>query len=148
MTLNPSTANQMDNFAHLFVELMFFKWAHPGLFSVIFCLFKQTIQFLQQINVKKCPSIIWHRESNPRPFKNELSPITTRSGLPPILLMFEKDWKINKKMPKCVRLRLPSCGPGFESQAQHLHFTFFNLNLNCNVRRTKINKKETGNGPC
>ena len=28
----------------------------PGLFLFIFGLFKQTIQFLQQINVKKCPS--------------------------------------------------------------------------------------------
>ena len=36
-----------------------------------------------------------------------------------------------------IRLRLPSCGPGFESQAQHLHFAFFNLNLNRNVERTK-----------
>ena len=30
----------------------FFKWANPGLFFVYFCLFKQTLQFLQQINVK------------------------------------------------------------------------------------------------
>ena len=35
----------------------FFKWANPGLFSFIFGLFKQTIQFLQQINVKKVMSI-------------------------------------------------------------------------------------------
>ena len=28
------------------------KWANPGLFFVYFCLFKQTLQFLQQINVK------------------------------------------------------------------------------------------------
>ena len=27
-------------------------WTIPGLFSVYFCLFKQTIQFLQQVNVK------------------------------------------------------------------------------------------------
>ena len=36
----------------------FFKWANPGLFFVYFCLFKQILQFLQQINVKKCPSSI------------------------------------------------------------------------------------------
>ena len=30
----------------------FFKWANPGLFSFIFGLFKEAIQFLQQINVK------------------------------------------------------------------------------------------------
>ena len=28
------------------------KWANPGLFSVYFRLFKQTLKFLQQINVK------------------------------------------------------------------------------------------------
>ena len=30
------------------------KWANPGLFVFYFGLFKQTIQFLQQINMKKC----------------------------------------------------------------------------------------------
>ena len=43
-----------------------FKWANPGLFSFIFGLFEQTsIQFLQQINVKKYPSSIWSRDLNP-----------------------------------------------------------------------------------
>ena len=28
------------------------KWAIPGLFFIYFCLFKQTLQFLQQIYVK------------------------------------------------------------------------------------------------
>ena len=31
---------------------IFFKWSNPRLFSVYFCLFKQTLQFLQQIIVK------------------------------------------------------------------------------------------------
>ena len=35
-------------------QIMFFKWATPGLFLVYFRLFKQTLQFLQQIYVKKC----------------------------------------------------------------------------------------------
>ena len=43
---------------------------------VYFCSFKQTIQFLQQYNVKKCPSSI--RCWDP--------PITTRPGLPTSLL--------------------------------------------------------------
>ena len=30
--------------------LVFFKWANPGLFLLFFCLFKQTIQFLQHVN--------------------------------------------------------------------------------------------------
>ena len=29
-----------------------FKWAFPGLFFIYFCTFKQTLHFLQQINVK------------------------------------------------------------------------------------------------
>ena len=42
-------------------------------------------------------------------------------------------------------LRLPSSGPGFESQVQHL--CFFDLYFwNWNKKRTKINEKETGIG--
>ena len=55
----------------------------PGLFLFTFGLFKQTIQFLQQSNVKKFPFSIWHWDSNPQPLDHELSPITTRPGLPP-----------------------------------------------------------------
>ena len=58
--------------------------AQPGLFLFIYGLFKQTIKFLQQMNVKKsCPSSIWHWDSNPQPLEHESSPITTRPGLPP-----------------------------------------------------------------
>ena len=38
-----------------------------------------------------------------------------------------------------IRLHLPSCGPRFKSQAQHL--CFLNLYLNCDVKRQIINKK-------
>ena len=58
----------------------FKKWAIPGLF---FGLFKQTVQFLQQIYVKKCPSSIRCRDSNSQPSEREYPPITTRPGLPP-----------------------------------------------------------------
>ena len=44
---------------------------------------KQTVQFLQQINVKKCTSCIWGWDSNPRPLEHESSPITTRPGQQP-----------------------------------------------------------------
>ena len=57
----------------------------PASFLFIFGLFKQTIQFLQQINVKKCPSSIRRWDSNPRPLERESTPITTRPGLPPSL---------------------------------------------------------------
>ena len=39
-----------------FVKL---KWAIPGLFFVNFHIFKQILQFLQQIQVEKCPPITW-----------------------------------------------------------------------------------------
>ena len=44
---------------------------------------KQTVQFLQQIYVKKCPSSIRCWDLNPRPLEHESSPITTRPGLHP-----------------------------------------------------------------
>ena len=56
------------------------------LFRLFSVFFKQTIQFLQQIYVKKCPSSIRCRDSNPRPLECESPPITTRPGLPPRLL--------------------------------------------------------------
>ena len=71
-----------------FSKCFFLNWANSGLFFVLFSVFfKQTLQFLQQINVKKCPSSLRRRDSNPRPFEHESSPITTRPGLPPKLLV-------------------------------------------------------------
>ena len=65
----------------------------PATFSFIFCLFPSNIRtILQQINVKKCPSSIWHRDSKPRPLNRESPPITTRPGLPP-----KKHWMIEVK---------------------------------------------------
>ena len=61
------------------------KWAS---FSFIFGLFKQTIQFLEQINVKKCPSSILRLDLNPRPLEHVSSPITTRPWLPPYIAFF------------------------------------------------------------
>ena len=62
---------------------IFIKRSLLRLFSVFF---QQTIEFLQQFNLKKCPNVhpvysagIW----TPRPFEQESSPITTRPGLPP-----------------------------------------------------------------
>ena len=44
----------------------FIKMKHPGLFFIYFRLFKQTLHFLQQTNVKKCPFSILHWDSNPQ----------------------------------------------------------------------------------
>ena len=53
---------------------MFFKWTNPGLFLFIFVFFKQTLQFLQQINVKKCSSSIGRQDSNTQPSDSSLLP--------------------------------------------------------------------------
>ena len=57
------------------------EWAIPGLFFVYFRLFKQTLQFSQQINVKKCSSSIQCWDSNSQPSDYETPPLTTRPGL-------------------------------------------------------------------
>ena len=62
----------------------------PASFLFIFGLFKQTLQFLQQINVKKCPSSIRCRDLNPQPLEHESRPITTRPGLQVILAVGSK----------------------------------------------------------
>ena len=59
---------------------------HPSLFLLTFGLFQTNIDtILQQFNVKKCPSIIWHWDLNPRPSERDSPPITTTPGLPPKL---------------------------------------------------------------
>ena len=73
------------SFSSSWLPLIFLNGPTPASLSFIFSLFKQTVQFLQQINVKKCPSSIGRQDSKPRPFKHESSPITTRPGLPPWL---------------------------------------------------------------
>ena len=47
----------------------FKNWANPGLFFIYFCLFKHTLQYLQQIIVKKCLWSIRCRESNSKPLE-------------------------------------------------------------------------------
>ena len=61
----------------------FFNGPTPASFSFIFGLFKQTLQFLQQLYVKKCPSSLRCQDLNSRPSERESLPITTRPGLPP-----------------------------------------------------------------
>ena len=61
----------------------FLKINGPSTFYVYFCLFKQALQFLQQIYVKKRPSSIRCWYSNAQPSEHESAPITTRPGLLP-----------------------------------------------------------------
>ena len=60
---------------------LFLNGRSPDSFRFIFGLFKQTIQFLQQIKGKKCPSIIQHWDLNPQSLEHKSSPVTARPGL-------------------------------------------------------------------
>ena len=66
------------------LRIFLLKWANPGLFFLYFRILKHTLQFLQQINVKKCPSSIRCQDLNSQPLEHEYPPITTRPGLPPL----------------------------------------------------------------
>ena len=54
----------------------------------IFGLFKQTVQILQQINVKKWPYIIQRRDSNKQASVYKSTTLTTRPAFPPNLIFF------------------------------------------------------------
>ena len=76
-------------------HLLFFKWANPALFFVYFRSFQTNITTIFTTNqCEKCTSSIWQWDSNPRPFEQESSPITTRPGLPPFHLLFDYCCKI------------------------------------------------------
>ena len=66
-------------------ELIFFKWANPGLFLIYFLSFQTNNTIFTTNQCKKYPCIIQRQDLNRRPLKHESSPITTRPGLPPYL---------------------------------------------------------------
>ena len=74
--------------ANIWKKFKHFKMGQPGLFFHFFGLFRQILQFLWQIYVKKCPSNIQCQDSNQWPSKHESPPTTTRPGLPPNLKLF------------------------------------------------------------
>ena len=82
------SANCTTQWLLFFPSLFFLNGPTTASFSFIFGLFKQTIQFLQQIYVNKCPSNIRYQESIPRPTERESLPITTRPGLPPLFHLY------------------------------------------------------------
>ena len=64
-------------------QLWHCTWVKTIIVQVENTLFKQTsLQFFQQMYVKKCPSSIWYRDSNPQPLERDSLPITTRPVLP------------------------------------------------------------------
>ena len=65
-----------------------FLMGHPRPLFIYFWLFKQTLQILQQINVKKCPSCMWGCDLNSRPSEHEAPHVTTRPGLSPKKVLY------------------------------------------------------------
>ena len=81
--MTSSFANQKTS-----TTIYFLNGPNPASLSFIFGLFKQTsLQFIQQIYMKKCPSSIHCWESNPQPSEKESLSITTRPGLTPYNLL-------------------------------------------------------------
>ena len=68
-----------------FVQDIFssFKLAIPGHFYRLFKVFSNKQYNFTTTYVKKCPSSIWIRDSNPWLLGRESPPMTTRPGLPP-----------------------------------------------------------------
>ena len=83
--ISPQVSFSHSSFAGIFSSIHFssLKMGQP---RPLFCLFlvfsNKQYNFLQDINVGKCPSSIRHRDSNPWHLKHESSPVTTRPGLP------------------------------------------------------------------
>ena len=71
-------------------------------FLFIFGLLKRTIQFFTTNQCEKCPSSIRRRNSNPRPFEHESSPITTIPGL------LSNSWYVTYRRFKSAFSLLPS----------------------------------------
>ena len=71
--------------------VLFKKWAIPGLSFIYFRLFKQTLQFLQQINVKNA-HLVYGAVIRTHNLWNESPPITTRPELPPYKVVFSFPW--------------------------------------------------------
>ena len=102
----------------------FKKGQSQPLLSFNFGFFKQTFQFLQQFNVKKCPSSIRYWDSIPRPLGRESPPITTRPVLPP-KYTFLSVWSIRlmvKYFTNLVKIR------GIQLSRQKFRWNFF-LNI-------------------
>ena len=96
--------------------VFFFKWPILGLFFVYFRLYKQILQFLQQIYVKKCyvHQVCGARSQTHHNLQHTCPPITTRPGLPPDMVCLHG--KVISKRPIsgisfCVVFSVPSSRP-------------------------------------
>ena len=71
------TLYDIDHILAILINIFFKKWGIPTSFCLIRVFFKQTLQFLKQIHVKKCPSRMQYWDSNPQPSEHESLPSTT-----------------------------------------------------------------------
>ena len=65
----------------------FSKMPHPASFIIYFQSFQTNVTHSTTVYVKKCPSSIRCRDSNPQLLGRKSPPITTRPGLLPITLL-------------------------------------------------------------
>ena len=77
--------NKTENFSRIQTQIVWLEGKNDkhltntsDLFFIIFVFSEQTLQFIQQICVKKCPSSIRRWDLNPRPSGHKSPPITTR----------------------------------------------------------------------
>ena len=74
---SPASTSNLPKLSHN----NFFKWANPGLFFRLFSSFQTNTTILTTNKCEKCPSGIWHRDSNSQPSDYKSPPLTTRTGL-------------------------------------------------------------------
>ena len=78
-------------------QTLFLKMGNPSLFFVSFVFSNKTLQFLQQTNVKKCPSSLQYWDSNSGPLVLEATALPSEpQTLPKFSCSFEKA-KIRRK---------------------------------------------------
>ena len=118
---------------------VFKSFLNVDLFVVIFSLFKEQSKILQKyLYAIHLPSRYagWHQVLNSQPFAHKSR--TTTTGSSSIPWKFKVTFKA-AVIAQWISLCLTSYGPWFESQAQNQCITF--SNLNCNITKTKTNKK-------
>ena len=79
--------NILIHIGHYHFTYYFSKMPHPASFIIYFQSFQTNVTHSTTVYVKKCPSSIRCRDSNPQLLGRKSPPITTRPGLLPITLL-------------------------------------------------------------
>ena len=78
----------------------FFKWANPSLFFIYFRSLQTSNTIFTTNQCEKCPSSLWHRDSNPRPLDQGSLPSQTTLLLIGILLKTGRNNCLGKRSSK------------------------------------------------